>query len=382
MLYASPFPPLKSGISDYSEILVTALSKKFDITLYTDDYEIVSDKLKQYKVVRHNRNIIDFDSYDYIVYNMGNSQEFHSYIYEACKKHPGMIILHDFVLYYLFMGYYQNKNELYSKVYEANGIEDFLLVKNAIKRNGLDVLGQVKMAARFPFNKELLQTDNKIMVHSQYALNRAKQYANQVKAINMIQQVPESFHAIKREELFSKYKIPQDTFIVASFGMIVQTKLNHIMCGLVSKIANQTGKKICYVMVGEGNYTDYYVDNKTVFKTGFVSGDEFDSFIAYSDIVLNLRHPSMGETSAALLKILQMGKPCVIVDEAWFSEVPDDCVVKLQPNDIGRQLELALVDYISHDEKRRQLGERARRYIAREYAEDKIVDEIVAFLSE
>ena len=43
----------------------------------------------------------DYDKYDYLVYNVGNNPDFHSYIYEAALAHPGMIILHDYMLYYL-----------------------------------------------------------------------------------------------------------------------------------------------------------------------------------------------------------------------------------------------------------------------------------------
>ena len=46
LLYASPFPPMKSGISDYSEELIQDLARKFDITLFTDDYNI-SNKINK-----------------------------------------------------------------------------------------------------------------------------------------------------------------------------------------------------------------------------------------------------------------------------------------------------------------------------------------------
>ena len=62
MLYASPFPPKKSGISDYSVVLVKALSEFYDITLYSDNYIIEEDSLKAFPVVRHGYDEIDFDS--------------------------------------------------------------------------------------------------------------------------------------------------------------------------------------------------------------------------------------------------------------------------------------------------------------------------------
>lgn len=381
MLYASPFSPLRSGISDYSEALVEALSEKYDITLYIDDYKITSEKMNQYSILRHNRDEIKFSSFDHIVYNIGNNPEFHSYIYEACKEHPGMIILHDYVLYYLFTGFYQRRNEFYSKTYELNGVEDFLLIKKAVKTTGIDVLNQKEMAAMLPFNKELLRTDNKIMVHSQYAFNKVKKYTDKVKVINMIQQVTDFSEPIDRIALLNKYKIPTDAFIITSFGLIAETKLNHVMCEIMSRINWQAGKKICYIMVGEGDYVDSYVDHKIIFKTGFVNMDEFNSFIVHSDLVLNLRHPSMGETSAALMRIMQMGKPCIIVDEAWFAEIPDLCAIKLSVDNIESQLEARLLECIEDEKKLSQVGLNAAEYIAEEYAKEHIVDEIEKFLN-
>jgi hypothetical protein len=70
LLYASPFSPMKSGISDYSEELIQDLAKKFDITLYTDDYNISNGIIKNFKVVRHGRDKIDFSLYDYKIYTI------------------------------------------------------------------------------------------------------------------------------------------------------------------------------------------------------------------------------------------------------------------------------------------------------------------------
>ena len=95
LLSASPFPPKKSGISDYSVALVKALSKIYDITLYSDNYIIEEESLNVFPVLRHGYDDIDFDSFDYRIYNIGNHPGFHGYIYEAAIKHPGMVILHD-----------------------------------------------------------------------------------------------------------------------------------------------------------------------------------------------------------------------------------------------------------------------------------------------
>ena len=99
MLYASPLQPMRSGISDYSEVLITALSKQFELTLLTDDYELNSGYLKNnFPVLKYGKHQVDFENFDYLVYNKGNNPEYHDFIYEVCLEHPGMVILHDVVL--------------------------------------------------------------------------------------------------------------------------------------------------------------------------------------------------------------------------------------------------------------------------------------------
>ena len=59
--------------------------------------------------------------------------------------------------------------------------------------------------------------------------------------------------------------------------------------------------------------------------TGFLDFDEFAAAIAACDLCLNLRYPTAGETSAALLRTLALGRPTVVSDYAQFAELPSSC---------------------------------------------------------
>jgi hypothetical protein len=51
-------------------------------------------------------------------------------------------------------------------------------------------------------------------------------------------------------------------------------------------------------------------------------------------VLVNLRSPTMGETSAMVVRALSLGKPLVVSDVGWFSELPDEVAVKV-PVDEG-----------------------------------------------
>lgn len=385
LLYASPFPPKQSGISDYSVVLVDALSKYFDITLFIDDYSITEESLKVYDVVRYGIDYIDYDSFDYIIYNIGNQPDFHSYIYETALKHPGLIILHDMVVYYLFVGYYQRKGELYSAVYSKQGLDDFLTVKRAVKKDGPALLEQKHMASLLPFNKEILNSGNRIMVHSEYAkkhiLDMGYIQPENIVHINHLSLVDESESFIDKKTLFKKYGVPEDAIVISSFGFIAETKMNYEVCVAIKELSKTIGRKLCYVMVGEGSYVDDQLEKGLIIKTGYTELQEFNSFIYHSDIVINLRNPSMGETSGAMIRILQMGKPCITNNGGWFSELPDECVRKVDVNNIQSELENAIMDLVSDDDDREQLGNAAQRYIEDNYRGNIIAEQIYDFMT-
>ncbi|MGN0514518.1 MAG: hypothetical protein ACI4GD_09590 [Lachnospiraceae bacterium] len=386
LLYASPFPPQPSGISDYSVMLVKALEKKFDITLYTEKYDIVEESLSHLPALKYGIAPINFDDYDYKIYNIGNNPWFHQYIYKTALEHPGMVILHDFIIYYLYVGYHQEKQDLYSSIYCNEGLDAFLTIKNAIKQSNLPLLEQKHLSADMPLNRELLASDNKLMVHSKYSYDKALASGlieeKNMRKINIIKQMEDNPKIIDRDELFEKYNVPKDALLISSFGYIAHTKLNLEVARVVKKIAAKLDKKICYLMVGEGGYADEELQDGLILKTGYTELDEFNSFVEYSDIIVNLRYPSMGETSAAMLRILQTGKPCITNNGGWFSELPDDCVCKIQLDDIEGNLYTAVMNMIENEEFRTELSRRAKDYAEREYNGDYIVQQIYDFLSE
>ena len=96
----SPLNPVKTGISDYTEEMLFELKSHFQIDLYIDKgYTPTNTILKDhFKIIPYDSKTFDPNSYNEILYHMGNYYEGHNYIYRALKEHPGIVVLHDFVL--------------------------------------------------------------------------------------------------------------------------------------------------------------------------------------------------------------------------------------------------------------------------------------------
>ena len=83
--------------------------------------------------------------------------------------------------------------------------------------------------------------------------------------------------------------------------------------------------------------------------------------------MLNLRFPTVGESSGTLLRSLGLGKAVMVSEVGSFQEFPDDVCLKIP---VGQGEEDLIFEYlnllVSRPEVARQLGERAKDYVARE----------------
>ena len=383
LLYASPFPPCKTGIADYSEILVYGLRKFFDITLLIDDYPLSEHLSNDFNVGIYGKHDIDPERYPYRIYNIGNNAAFHGYIYETALKYPGLIILHDVNLYYLLVDHYSRKKVLYSKIYEMYGSKKFYMLRKFAKR-GVHIFFWENLAlpSRFPLNEELINSDNKIMVHSHHSYEKISGLMTEqhrLRKINLVDQIKPDERFLPKAMLLQKYGIPDDTLLICSFGFLQARKLPHVICQTIQRLNQHFDNKLVYLMVGEGDYADGYV-NETIKKTGFVDLVEFNSLIRCADLTINLRELMVGEASAVVIRALALGRPCLVTNTDWFAELPDDVVVKVDKDNVEAELYEKLFYLITHPNARKDLSQKAKQYIEKEHKVEKILEEIVDFL--
>src|SRR6266536_4658953 len=83
--YYSPLPPERSGVADYSALLLPAL-----------------ERLLEVDVVRRGRTRPV--AADVALYHVGNDPEAHGWIVDALRRRPGVVVLHDLVLHHLVAG--------------------------------------------------------------------------------------------------------------------------------------------------------------------------------------------------------------------------------------------------------------------------------------
>jgi glycosyltransferase involved in cell wall biosynthesis/SAM-dependent methyltransferase len=100
---------------------------------------------------------------------------------------------------------------------------------------------------------------------------------------------------------------------------------------------------------------------------GFTPIEEFTGYLGACDVVINLRYPTVGESSGTMLRALGLGTPVLVSEIGSFAEFPEDICVKIP---VGAGEENLIFEYLnlllSRPEVAREMGARAKRYVAEE----------------
>ncbi|KOP22918.1 hypothetical protein AMR41_28980 [Hapalosiphon sp. MRB220] len=388
--YFSPLPPKKTGISTYSYHLSKAINKLAEVHLY--DADIYYSRLEDIPVkdfIRYPEVLCDLDKYDALLYHLGNNPHYHLDIYQVFLQKPGFVVLHDTVLYYLIAGL--GKGGMLKEFclnYGKDRLKEFWDLINQCP--DADIL-RYQFPEKYPFIDRVLSNALGIIVHShtskQFILNGG--YKGDISVVNLLDypKNTEEINPEDKEVLINKHNWSKDTIIIGCFGFIGGTKRIKTLIDAFINLVKFHKLNVKLLIVGEGDTIpiNIYIQNKNiqnnVIQTGFVSDQEFKLYLSLSDIVVNLRYPSMGEVSATLIQAFSYAKPCVVTNHAWFSELPDECVRKVgYGTEELDELVKVLLELIQKPEMRQRLGMNAQKYVQLNCEPDRVAQAYIDVL--
>lgn len=379
LAYFTPLKPQKTGVADYSEMLLDCIDKelfKIDIFSSFKSSKDITSKLKgnydiffykKFPLLRRENN------YDLVIYNMGNNYYYHDYIYEYALKYPGLVVLHDIKLGGFFCEKYLPNGEdenFLDEIQYGNGLEGleagrFILDK--VKRGKeLNLLYEYD----YFFCNRIINESLGVVVNSPYALRIVKKINDRVPAFKLPQPIPEqSYYNInmKKEKILEDFNIKKDTFIISTLGFISEAKGVFDVIEVFKRLL-KIKKDLVLVFVGQDmigikKKLNNDLSNKVV-VTGFIDDHRFYQILAVSDIVINLRKYTAGETSGALIKAMFYGRPVIVSNIGSFGDIPIDTVLKVcNDSNIKEQLLYYLIKLINSGVLREKLGGNARSFI-------------------
>ena len=295
--------------------------------------------------------------------------------------------MHDFCLHHFFAEYFleiAKAPEQYVEEMEYNYGPQGRAMAQDILAGRLSPPWETQ-PLQYPLNKRVLDLAQGVIVHSEFAkrLVRETHPHLPVRRINM--PLGETKNAEGIEQLKMRYGIPFDRVIVASFGMVTPNKRIETVLRVIERLKNRNP---IYLLVGElascleGALRDSRLEG-IVRPTGYVSGKAFEDYCAIADICVNLRYPTSGETSASVCKLMAAAKACVVSDTGWFSELPDDCVAKVDVDEHEEETLLACLEsLITNETLRGKMGANAREYVRAHHSTSAAASQYVEFLRE
>jgi glycosyltransferase involved in cell wall biosynthesis len=354
--YYSPMPPERSGVADYSALLLPALRRRIDVD--------VAARGKQ----AHG---------DVSLYHVGNDPEAHGWIIERLRDEPGIVVLHDFVLHHLVasltLGRKDRRGYLAALERDA-GLPGRLLGLGVID-GCIPPLWEVR-PEDFPLCAEVLDFATGVIVHSRYVEERARARGYD----GPLWRIP---HPAWPPAAVTPER-PDGDPVFGAFGNLNASKRVPQLLEAFARFreTHPTARLVLVGAAGVGADVRHHRLGDAVVREGYVDEDRLWALLSGVDAVVSLRSPTMGETSGIAVRALTLGKPLLVSDIGWFAELPDDVAFKIAPDELEVERLAEAMSLLSDPGVREQMVASARRLASVEHDVERVADLYVAALRE
>ena len=388
LAYFSPLPPEPSGISDYSRELLPYLARWAEVHLYIDDYQLADKEIAwefpvfNYREFPWRRPLYD---YDCTLYHLGNSAV-HRYLYPYVSQHPGVVVLHDWVLHHFLAGQALDYGRSGGYVREMS---------YAMGPAGANLAWEIIAGQRTPpyfeqpLSQRALDASLGVLVHSDYLRGLARAAAPETPVGVVPMGIPLPPDPGPKPQLRQRLGLQANAYVVGSFGVATSYKRIPSVLRAVAQLAAE-GIDARYVVVGEvARDLDIARDaaelgiGDRVLVTGYLPEQDFNAYLHAVDVCVNLRFPTAGETSASALRCMAAEQPTLVSNVDANRELPDECVLKIPvgaPEEA--MLTRALRTLAAEPLARQALGSAAREYVASHHTLEQAARSYILFLED
>jgi glycosyltransferase involved in cell wall biosynthesis len=387
LAWVSPFPPSWSGIADYSAKLIAPLSEYYDIDLVLDPRApLVTPELAQrHTVLLANEFTCRHDAwhYDALIYQIGNSH-YHTFMLDLLRRFRSLVVLHDYSLGGLMLSAIEDGLWPTSLVEELEAEGHGQLAKAV----AAGIIRESVAAARVPLNRRILTAAGAVLVHSTWTWERVRRSVSvPVACVRQVAPLPRLGSRVEERQ---RLGIPGGWFVIASIGSIHPAKRIDSLLRAIStlpeamRIATQV-LIVGYAPAGHKASLESLAHElgikKLVRFTDRVPADDLPRYARAADVCVQLRYPTAGETSAALLGNLAAGAACIISAGGAMAELPEDVVLRVRSPDYEvADLTAALQRLYENPWLRERLGEAAQRHVRRFHSLEQITPRYAAMI--
>ncbi len=316
-----------------------------------------------------------------MLYQLGNNPH-HIFAYDAARVHPGVVVMHEANLHHLIADATIRRGDwdAYLKEVEVSG--------------GLEALEYAKRHVRtlergpqyeIPLLRTILDGSRAVIVHSGAVAQVVREHGFE----GPIAKIPHGAWIVDADRMAYRARLglTERTPLIGIFGFLKPYKRIAESLRAFRRLI-QVNPEARLILVGEAHAELPLASMLSSMNLSaharhieFVPIEDFNGYIAACDIVLNLRYPTVGESSGTLLRALGMGKAVVVSDVGSFREFPDEVCLKAPVDSTEEDHLFEFLNLlVSRPEVAKELGARARAWVSKECSWESVARRYADFL--
>lgn len=318
----TPWPPDHSGIADFSRDLALGLRDEgFEVDVFTHAVHPVRYAGITTCSVGGRWPGNELAGYRHRLYQLGNNAEFHGWMLRALADQPGVLEVHDIVLHHLLIGLTcarDNWADYLHAVRDWYGDGVAMRAEEPLHK-AVKPIWETPEVVDVPFFEIFLEHAQGIIVHSEYAATRIASALPRVPLRQVMQTYRHASGAprqvLHRIGIFGGVQDNKKLdWILEAFGY-----LDAFMKGVEVTVVGTVVPE-CAFLIEQART----LENLSISFVGRVDEEAFVKELERTDLCIALRYPTMGETSAIVMRAVQLGVPTIVSDNGWYAELPPE----------------------------------------------------------
>ncbi len=376
-------PPLDCGIADYTAELADTLAGTREVDVYTDGTYMPKPRAAPNIHFRHVR---DFDANEPglkdSIFQL-QARDYQAFMYPEIVAHGGTIMLHDMkvgaAIYSLarYLGRYSQFEDHMLAVEGPDAVRDLGV---ALARSGgiLDPY-QSDVFEKHPLLRWTISDTERLLTHTDWLAHRLSQYYPEAPTRVVRQGYGDKLPLVRHLPLSTwrvRLGLGPAGLIVGVFGIAGPNKRIEKAIAAFELLWKAHPDSLLMIVgrIYDAAYSDRVAQQiaaspaKTrIFMADYAPADIFHGLMALSDVLINLRWPTLGGMSATLMRGLAAGKPVIISDiPDWRTVESEACLPVSLDDDEVENIARHLLHLANDPDERRRLGRLAREWFARE----------------
>jgi glycosyltransferase involved in cell wall biosynthesis len=301
------------------------------------------------------RGYAALETYDLLVYNIGDNADFHLHAVSALMHVPGLCVFHDLLILNLFTCWMAENN----RTHDIPSAIDDIYGAGTYSSPTPGACCLTRAANDFPMLEWLAPRTLAAVAHGRHYLSRLRESCpGPVRhiplAYDLPAEIPPLRHRSHDDELrlttighINSNKLCADVIRAIGARAVLRKRCSYRLAGAISDemrrdlggLAERLGVKLHIA--------------------GAVSKSGLASEIENADIMVCLRNPVLEGASASAIEAMLAGRPLVVIDHGFYSDLPDDLTIKLAPDFTTEALSDRISWLATHPDECRILSEQA-----------------------